>query len=113
MKQHKERELKKKKKLDCKKGKLGKDQDNKGLTNIGEGSSLITSLEHHQIVSDIFNNISLVYPNVDNQHIGYDIILESNANRVGQHSTPSTPLPKYHQILRDMYNILSPHYATL
>lgn len=67
MQQQKERDLKKKEKLDCRKGKLGKYRANKGLTNIGVGSSLITSLEHYQTTSGIFNNISLVYPTLDNQ----------------------------------------------
>ena len=39
--------------------------------------------------------------------------LEPNANRAGKNSTPKTPLPEHHQILRDMYNILSPSYAAL
>ncbi|GLJ39809.1 hypothetical protein SUGI_0813730 [Cryptomeria japonica] len=32
---------------------------------------------------------------------------------VGERSTPSTPLPQHHQILQDMYNILTPAYAAL
>ncbi|GLJ15486.1 hypothetical protein SUGI_0254260 [Cryptomeria japonica] len=32
---------------------------------------------------------------------------------VGERSTPSTPLPQHHQILQDMYNILTPTYAAL
>ena len=80
--QQKERELKKKEKMDCRRGKLSKEKFNKGLTNIGERSSLAISLE-------------------------------PNENREGQRSTPTTPLPKQHQILRDMYNILSPSYAAL
>ncbi|GLJ34967.1 hypothetical protein SUGI_0703690 [Cryptomeria japonica] len=38
---------------------------------------------------------------------------EDAAIVVGERSNPSTPLPQYHQILQDMYNILTPAYATL
>lgn len=80
MQHQKKRELRKKEKMNCRRGTLAKEKVNKGLENIGEGSSLATSLE-------------------------------PDANRASQCSTPTTPLPKNHQILRDMYNILSPSYA--
>ena len=46
--------------------------------------------------------------------LDYNIsISEPNAHRAGHNSTLTTPLAKHHQILRDMYNILSPTYVAL
>ena len=84
MQQQKERELKKKEKADCRKGRMEKKKDNKEIENISP-----MQLDY---------NISISKPNI---------------NRMGHNSTPTTPLPEHHQILRDMYNILSPTYVSL
>ena len=76
--------MKKKEKVDCRKGRLEKEKDKKGIENISP------------------------------MQLDYNInISEPNANRAGHNSTPTTPLPKYNKILRHIDNMLSHNCASL
>ena len=68
---------------------------------VGEGSSLITHFPVTDMLDSIPQESNPLTPLLEQHQFG---IL---------HSTHTTPLPTDHQILRDMYNILTPTYSTL